>query len=191
MVFSRIVIDWNQIILLVIGAFITMVFTYLPKIFDYKKLNIFYRRYEYNSTSKGWGYNGTIFSLPIVFEFQNTSNSNKALRDISLYAYKDEVMVAKFVNCSRTVERNTEITKIEYGTENNLYSIVVPAKSVKSMNTLFALKKDESLLIGFNKIYIKFYDEKGKKHFVHLFNVDDCWSETLNKKDEDWIEIKY
>lgn len=57
------------------------------------KLNIFYRfSYQKGMNGETWGFEetpngGKCFVIPIVFEFQNTSNTTRVIRDVSMHLY--------------------------------------------------------------------------------------------------------
>lgn len=96
-------IDINEIILLVVGAGIGIVASVATMLgqqwIDKKgKLHIFYRfTYQKGFGKTGWGFGNSessniFFSIPVEFELQNTSNTTRVIRDLSLLLYDGEVL---------------------------------------------------------------------------------------------------
>ncbi len=95
----------TEILMLLIGAGLGLVaslFTMVvQRVLDKKgKINIFYRfTYQRGMGGATWGfedcYDGNLrFVIPVVFEFQNTSNTTRVIRDVSILLYKGKTLVA-------------------------------------------------------------------------------------------------
>ena len=90
----------NEIVMLLIGAGIGLISSIFVMIveryFDKKgKLNIFYRfTNQKGMENLKWGFHnescGNIgFIIPVIYEIQNTSNTTRVIRDVSLNLYNE------------------------------------------------------------------------------------------------------
>ena len=105
-------INWNEVALLVIGAGIGFLVTILTMIAERAidkrgKLNIFYRfTCKKGPNPLSWGFEENAgerisFVVPVMFEFQNTSNTTRVIRDVSVVLYNGDKQVINMPKLSR------------------------------------------------------------------------------------------
>lgn len=201
-------IDWNEVVLLVIGALIGMlgsIATMLIQEINSKvgKLEI-YSKFTClkNMGQEGWGVflndeGGRTLLIPTIFEIENTSKRARVMRDVSLVLLKGNTVVGKMVqlNYLQTTSRtNNQITKTEehfYGDEKGSYSFVVDAVSIKRENCVYSYKvpADEIGKMEFDSIGLQYYDEKNHKK-MFIIREYPGWKIKNNEVDADWIYIK-
>lgn len=172
-------IDWNEVILLVIGAAIGLLASLativLQRHLDQRgKLHIFYKFINQKGTNgQGWGFKNSQdgylhLSIPAIFELQNTSNTTRVIRDVSLLLYQDSRLVGKMVqiNYLQTTTRTggtvTKESEYHYGAEKGSYSFVLAPRSIQKQECHYVYKiksneKDDKI---FNRIIVRYYDEK-------------------------------
>lgn len=203
---ALITIDWNEVILLAIGAVIGLVASLatigIQRFLDQKgSLNIFYRFINRGgATTHGWGFNkssdGYLYlSIPVVFELQNTSNVTRVIRDVSLLLYNDNKVVDKMVQIDHmhtTTRRDGVVTKEDehyFGTEKGSYSFVLNPRSIQKQECRYTYKihPSEREAKMFNKIIARYYDEKNKPHMFVVKNISDSWQVKSFDPDEDWV----
>lgn len=177
-------IDWNEVILLIIGAVIGLMASLativIQRHLDQKgKLNIFYRFINQRGTNgRGWGFedsqDGYIYlSIPVMFELQNTSNTTRVIRDVSLLLYRDSQLIGKMVQIDylqTTTRKDGTVTKeavYHFGTEKGSYSFVLSPRSIQKQECHYAykIKPSEKEYKAFNWLIFRYYDEKNKAQF--------------------------
>lgn len=198
---TSITIDWNEVCLLAIGAGIGLIVSCITMIIQNfvdqaGSLRIFYRITNDNgATVRGWGLSKTTdnrvyLSIPLMFEFQNTSNSVRAFRDVSLLLYQDNLFVAKMGQIGHmkvTTQTNGVLTKESdycYGGEKESYSFVLEPHSIqrKECRFLYFVNQEKA----FNRIVARYYDEKNRPQQFLLRKI--CSTEVKRlEPDEDWI----
>ena len=154
---NSIVIDWNEVILIMIGAVIgifssaaTMLIQSISekngKFLIYTKFNCLK-----NMGKEGWGVfenseGGLTILIPTIFEIENTSKRARVMRDVSMVLFNGEKFVAKMVQINylqTTSKKNNEITREEehfYGDTNGSYSFVIDPVSIKRENCVYLFK---------------------------------------------------
>lgn len=84
-----------------------------------------------------------VFIIPMVFELQNTTNTTSVIRDVSINLYYQGRYIDKMIQVGKF--ENNENSK-EYGGENQTYSFVVDAKSIRKIyGTFMYASKRENL----------------------------------------------
>lgn len=210
-------IDWNEVVLIIIGAIIgfavSLITTFTQRLIDkHGKLNVFYKFAVLKSSDNGsWGLDysddkthfeqeekGFVFTVPVIFEFQNTSNTTRVIRDVSLLLYMDKNFVAKmiqsdhFSSSEKTGSIVTKKSDMYYGGDNGSYSFVLPPRSIQKQRGLFLhtferTRKNDYL---FNKLVLRYFDEKNKPHMYEIKNLSDLWEKTRYIADKDWNDLK-
>lgn len=205
---NTIVINWNEVIMLVIGAFIgigssvTMMFIQninekFGKMCIYMKFNCLK-----DSGKKGWGIydnseGGLSFCIPTIFEIQNTSKRARIMRDVTLILMKENKVVAKVIQINHiqtTFNKNSEIMHEQeqyYGDANGSYSFVIEAASIKRARCVYLYKvshKDTEAM-AFDSIALQYYDEK---NVLKTYRVREYagWQVKENAVDKDWNYVK-
>lgn len=168
------------------------------------KINIFYRiTYQANMGGISWGF-GTdstgklFFSVPIDFEFQNTSNTTRVIRDVSVILFHGNSEVVKMEQIdliTTTHSKNSIEPRIEnefFGAEKGSYSFVLPPRSIQRQKCEYVLCVQESEIqeMAFDQINLQYYDEQNKKHIGFLRRIADCWREQEFAVDEDWVLLE-
>lgn len=167
------------------------------------KLNIYYKFISSPNIHQPWGvYNGelnTIYlDIPVVFEFQNTSNSTRVIRDVSLELYNGNKFVSKlhqceFIRCDKKRDGVlSETTITDFGSDNNSYSFVLPPRSIQKQKCDYLLKidKSETEKYFFDSIQISYYDERDKKKSFTVKTNLYGWKLGAQKPDDDWQKVK-
>ena len=108
------------------------------------------------------------FLIPIKLEIQNTSNTCRVIRDVSMWLYEEEKPVAEMVqiqNVRHTQSTSGKVTSestSEYGADKNMYSFVIQPRSIQREHCTYAykIKKEEIGKYMFDDIRLSYYDEK-------------------------------
>ena len=134
--------------------------------------------------------NGPTFVVPLVFELQNTTNTTRVMRDVSVLMYKDGRYVDEMTQISKSGEKNKE--QREYGGENQSYSFVIQAKSIQKIygTYLYAPGFDSTKRQDFNEIRLRYFDEKNKAREYHIRYIDNPWEQRDIDGDENWILLE-
>ena len=199
-------IDWNEVVLLVIGAAIGLVAslatTVIQNHLDQKgKLNIFYKFITPKGAKQpGWGFrnrgDGHIyFSVPVVFELQNTSNTTRVIRDVSLLLYRNNQLIGKMAQIEyweSTMRVNGEITKkseFYYGGDNSSYSFVLSPRSIQKQKCHYSYKicPSEKVDKTFDRVLIRYHDERNKAHYFIVKDICGNWEEQTFAPDTEWF----
>ena len=190
----------SEIILLLIGAliaFVSSIGTIIiqKKIDEHGKINLFYKFINVKTTEKAWGFYSfdnltQSLIIPAVFELQNTTNTTRVIRDVCLYLYNGNSKVCKMVQAEYTAKKG--VIDDSFGGVNNSYSFVLPPRSIQKVKCEFLLNVSNSEIekYSFDKIVIKYYDEKNRKKNYTLKTMKDIWNKELQKVDEEWIIIE-
>lgn len=130
-----------------------------------------------------------VFIIPMVFELQNTTNTTRVLRDVSINLYYQGRYIDKMIQVGKF--GNDEKGK-EYGGENQTYSFVVDAKSIRKVYGTFVCvpKRENSEEYEFDEIRLKYYDEKNRMREFHVRYVSEPWKQKNMEGDIDWVELK-
>ena len=160
----------------VIGFMSSLGILIAQHIFDIKgRVSIYYKFISQKNNQEPWGVYEEPLSeikiiIPAVFEFQNTTNTTRVLRDVHASIYKRNQLVAKLIQIEKTGTHNimankNTMTDTLFGTENGSYSFVLQPRSIQKQRVMFAYKinKNEVAKYDFDTIRISYYDEKDKK----------------------------
>lgn len=202
-------IDWNEIIYVLVGAFIgflgSIVILLAERALDKKgTIQIFYRRINQRGMEKfGWGFDeyadGRLgFTIPVVFEVQNTSNTTRVIRDVSLLLYSGNTFVAKMYQSAGkhiTNRRNGEITgeqDYKFGAEKGSYSFVLPPRSIQRQECeyCYVIYANEQRDKCFDMIIARYYDEQNKAHAFKVMSIDNAWAKKYFDPDEEWCVLE-
>ena len=188
----------DQIVLVFIGALISIITTVANKLIDTwidNKGNInLYRKivYRKNSTIPSIGIlndnNDLIMQIPMWIEIQNTKKTSIIIRDFSLVLYKDNKQVKKM----KQINFQTDIidgkhAKSYYG-DDGRYSFLLKPESIMSYDLLFALRKSECEL-DFDEVKIEYYDSKNVLMKYCFLEKIKSWDDRSIRTDEDWVKI--
>ena len=199
-------VDWNEVILLFIGAAIGLVSslatTVIQKHLDQKgKLNIYYKFiHSKGSDNHSWGFTNTndgriYLSIPVVFELQNTSNATRVVRDVSILLFREAKFIARMlqIEYGMTTRREngvvTKETKFYYGSENGSYSFVLAPRSIQKQECHYTLTIPVSKIeeMAFTQIVIRYHDENNKAHYFHAKDIFVSWEPKYFDADREWI----
>ena len=169
-------IDWNEVILLVIGALVgicsSVAMIFIQNVNEkYGKMCI-YTKFNClkNMGREGWGIydnpeGGLTFLIPTIFEIENTSKNN------------------------------SEITHEEeryYGDTNGSYSFVIEPTSIKRENCvyLYKISYEDTEAMSFDTIALQYFDEKNvlKTYRVRKYAG---WQVKNNAVDNDWTYVEH
>lgn len=196
----------KDVLLVIVGGLIGLISSLLTIIAQRKldekgELNIFYRFYNEKSSGASWrferGVNEIIFRIPIVFEFQNTTNVTRVLRDVSLFLYNgdeclckmDQVHQLTVTNLRNQMGKNNDFY---FGTEKGSYSFVIDPRSISRVECEYIYKTsfNEIQNSHFDTIKLGYFDERNNPHLFTLRKVNDCWEVKTYQADKDWILAK-
>ena len=82
-------------------------------------------------------------------------------------------------------EKSKEL--ISYG-ENGAYSFLLEANEIKRFDLEFTIFQKE-FNTNFNEVRISYFDSKDKYHEFKIFDIDEPWTVSNNKIDDDWRSI--
>lgn len=188
----------EQIVLIFIGVFISIITTIANKLIDTwidnkGDVNL-YRKIVYikNSTVPTIGIlkdnNDLILRIPIWIEIQNTKKTPIIIRDFSLLVYKDNKRIKKMKQINfQTDTIDGKHVKSYYGDEGR-YSFLLKPESIMRYDLLFILKRSECNL-DFDEIKIEYYNSKNELVINCLLNNLKSWDDKSIRTDEDWIKI--
>lgn len=192
--------DSNEIIMLLLGALIAFISSVgiilIQKWIDKcGKIYLYYKFINVKIKQSPWGFYSEdsltqTLIIPSVFELQNTTNTTRVIRDICLYLYDGEKLACKM----RQIEYSTKNgnKSDEFGSVNNSYSFVLPPRSIQKTKCEFVLdiSNTKTEKYKFNKIVLKYFDEKNKEKMYVLKTLENVWNNMPQKADEEWIIIK-
>lgn len=120
---------------------------------------------------------------------QNTSNTARVVRDISVILYHQGRFVDEMTQISQSVNSQKAI---EYGGENQSYSFVIPPRSIQKVYCTFVYAPCEntSKEHEFDEIRIKYFDERNKIHEHHVRYVQSPWEQAQIEGDDNWIMLE-
>ena len=202
-------IDWNEVILLVLGALVgicsSVAMIFIQNVNEkYGKMCI-YTKFNClkNMGREGWGIydnpeGGLTFLIPTIFEIENTSKRARIMRDVTLVLMKENKVVAKMIQINylqTTSKNNSEITHEEehyYGDTNGSYSFVIEPTSIKRENCvyLYKISYEDTEAMSFDTIALQYFDEKNvlKTYRVRKYAG---WQVKNNDVDNDWTYVEH
>lgn len=179
----------------VIGAAATLLATWLSKkIQTSGKLSLHLKMvYTKGAINKPWGFYrdqltaGLFMRVPLWLDVCNTSGISRIVRNINLYAYKDEEEVASFTQIQCISDGNS---KIALG-DNESYTLVIPANSARRFSLDFMLYESDvpTEEKDFDELILTYFDEKNIIHAFHFTGVDQCWIEGPLDTKREWITL--
>lgn len=130
---------------------------------------------------------GPTFVVPLVFELQNTTNTTRVMRDVSVLMYKDGKYVDEMLQIGQVGKKDEKCH--EYGGDNQSYSFVVQARSIHKIygTYVYAPGFDPAKKQDFNEIRLRYFDEKNKAREYHIRYIDNPWDQRDMDGDENWI----
>ena len=205
---ASLLIDWNEIIYILVGAVIgflaSIIVLVVERGLDKKgKINIYYlRTNQRGMNGLGWGFDksgdGRLYlTIPIVFELQNTSNTTRVIRDVSLLLYSGGTFVGKMYQLPGlhiTKRTGTQVTgekDYHFGSEKGSYSFVLPPRSIQRQECeyIFGIQPEDKDANCFDTVIARYYDEKNKAHAFKVMNIDNAWEQKHFDMDEEWLEL--
>lgn len=135
------------------------------------------------------------FILPIKLEIQNTSNTARVIRDVSMWMYKNGAPVAEMTQIQHTTHTSgvsKEKTVNEYGGDKNMYSFVIQPRSIQREHCSFFIKAapDEFEKYDFDEVRLSYFDEQDRKQVFPVKKIDNAWVPRRMKGDDEWIALK-
>lgn len=201
-------IDWNEIIYVLVGAVIgfvgSIVVMLAERALDRKgTIQIFYRRTSQRGLKKfGWGFDKTgdgrlYLTIPVVFEIQNTSNTTRVIRDVSLLLYRGNTFVGKMYQSAgkhvttRTNNTVTDEKDYTFGAEKGSYSFVLQPRSIQRQEceysyVIYANEKEEKV---FDTIIARYYDERNRSHMFRVMTIEKAWDTKYFDPDQEWCVL--
>lgn len=190
----------EQIILVFVGALISIITTVVNKLIDalidnQGDINL-YRKIVYikNSTILSVGIindkNGQVLSIPLWVEIQNIKKTPIIIIDFSLVIYKDNKRIKKMKQANfQTDYIDGQHVKLYYWDEGR-YSFLLDPESIMKYDLLFLIRKSECD-VDFDEIKIEYYDSKNEKVTSDLLNNLKSWDDRSINVDEDWVKINW
>lgn len=201
-------IDWNEIIYVLVGAIIgfagSIIVMLAERALDRKgTIQIFYRRTNQRGMKKfGWGFDeyadGRLgITIPVVFEVQNTSNTTRVIRDVSLLLYSGNTFIGKMLQSSgkhvttRTGSTVTGTQDYMFGAEKGSYSFVLPPRSIQRQECeyCYVIYPNEKAEKNFDTVIARYYDERNNAHAFKVMSFDKVWTNEYFDPDEDWCVL--
>lgn len=171
-------------------------------IFDKKgRVSIYYKFTSQKISQKPWGVYEMPLSeiaiiIPAVFEFQNTTNTTRVLRDVHASLYKGDKFVVRLRQATKTEttteKGNEKITKTTlYGNDNSSYSFVLSPRSIQKqlLEFLYIASEEEISEKDFDTIRISYYDEKDRIVSYIAKEKIKGWKMGEQTPDIEWIKL--
>ena len=193
--------DYFEIILVIIGAvlgfLLSVVTTVVNKAIDkHGKIHLYYKTVYQKGTSQKAGVIKVgcekILLIPIYFEFQNTSNTARMIRDVCLYLYKNGEKVAKMNQIQYSTDINSNEPKNCFGGDKNSYSFVLPPLSIQKQECEFVYKVslDELERYSFDEIRFSYFDEKNIVNECCFCTTSGGWDNVEFNYENEYFELK-
>ncbi len=201
-------IDWNELLCVLVGAIIgfagSIIVMLTERALDRKgTIQIFYRKINQRGAKRfGWGFDEYVdgrlgITIPIVFEVQNTSNTTRVIRDLSLLLYSGNSFVEKMLQSSgkhvtrRTGNTVTETKDYLFGAEKGSYSFVLPPRSIQRQECeyCYIIYPEEKEQKFFDTIIARYYDERNNAHTFKFISFDKVWTNEYFEPDKDWCVL--
>lgn len=198
--------DWFEVLLVIIGAVLGFLLSIVTVIVERHldrqgKLHLFYKLVHQITSSappRVYRYGEiTQISIPIFFEFQNTSNTSRVIRDVCLYLFKDGKQVTKMKQAQFAKSEKTsggeviESKSAEFGGEKNSYSFVLPPSSIQRQQCCFALQipvaEIDNML--FDEIRFCYFDECSRVMECKFLDVPTGWVDTEFECGSEFVEL--
>lgn len=194
-------LDWFEISLVVIGAVLgfalSIVTTLINKAIDkHGKLHLFYKLVYQKSSGKKARIDSqsgeTYLTIPLYFEFQNTSNTARVIRDVCLYLYNNGSQVAKMIQIQYTRDSSTNEVKNSFGGDKNSYSFVLPPLSIQKQECEFLYKVTTSKIeeLPFDEIRFSYFDEKNRVMECLFCKAEQGWNGIDFNYENEYFELK-
>lgn len=152
------------------------------------KVRIYIKSVYSKGIQKPWGFYSLdgkkLFIVPLWIEIHNTKTVRQIVRNINLVLYNNNKKVAKMTQLSH-FEKSKEL--ISYG-ENGAYSFLLEANEIKRFDLEFTIFQKE-FNTNFDEVRISYFDSKDKYHEFKIFDIDEPWTVSNNKIDDDWRSI--
>lgn len=141
-------------------------------------------------------YHGQIkktLNVKINIQVINNTSVNKLMRDINLYAYYKGKEVTKLKLVKISVIDGCE--KISDFGQPISHSELVPSKAERNIKLWSKLESttdnDNKIDIKYDEIRLGYCDIRGKRHRLHLLNIDEnsCWKDGEKETPEEPIRI--
>lgn len=165
------------------------------------KLKIYFKIINTSSEQTGWGMmkgnQGKYFSVPVLYQIQNVSNTTRVIRDISILLYDGNHFLKKMTQINYTEHNRTSggkvisVEKEYFGTEAGSYSFVIPPRSISTFKCLYVLNTAQVTELSdkhFDNLKIRYFDERDK---AKVFNARAIFNtEVTQDADDDWTLLK-
>lgn len=192
---------WFEIMLVVIGAILgfalSVITTIVNKSIDkHGKMRLFYKlAYQKGTTIRAGIHqigSETCLIIPLYFEFQNTSNTSRVIRDVCLYLYSNGKKVAKMNQIQYSLNEKTNEVKNNFGGEKNSYSFVLPPLSIQKQECEFIHKVPTSRIneYRFDEIRFSYFDEKNRTMECLLCKANKGWNGVDFNHENEYFELK-
>ena len=158
-------------------------------------LKLYYKFINNKNTENSWGVREKdgllVFEIPVVFELQNTTNSTRVIRDLSLELFNGDSFVCKMVQIEYSINRkpySNDYSEKMFG-DNGSYSFVLEPRCIKKEKCLFSyhISKMEANKLLFDTIKISYYKENDKKVSYLAKKGLNGWTPFNGDIDHEWI----
>lgn len=169
--------DWaSTLIGAAIGFLSSVGIIIVERLFDRSgKLKI-YAKIVYNlNGNETWGFyersEGLFFCVPLWIELENTSNITRTIRDADLILFKGKTKVAEMIQINKSIKGDREF----YFANEGSYSFILDPKSIHQYECYFKIKYNPEKNQAFDKIMLRYFDERDNEQFFTLATVDGDW----------------
>ena len=185
--------DWASTLIGAAIAFASSIgIIVVERLFDRSgKLKI-YAKVVYHRTieNRTWGFHngseGMFFGVPIWIELENSSNTTRVIRDVNLVLYKGKTKVAEMVQINRSGKNDNEYIYANDGS----YSFMADPKSIRQYTCYFSLKQENGKDQSFDKIVLRYFNERDNEKLLFLAAVDGDWKTKQFPRSGKWIYLK-
>ena len=161
-------------------------------------LKIYYKFIRDKNTGTCWGVHDKeghkVLLIPVVFELQNTSNTTRVVRDLSIELYLGNEFIFKLVQIESSTNRtpfSDNYSEVAFG-DNGSYSFVLEPRSIKKEQCFYSyyIDKDKTKEMDFDTIKISYFKENDKKVSYIAKSKLSGWSTINTEADHEWIFLK-
>lgn len=185
--------DWESTLIGAAIAFVSSIgIIVVERLFDRSgKLKIYAKVvYLRNNGNVTWGFHnaseGMFFGVPLWIQLINTSNTTRVIRDVNLVLYRGKTRVAEMIQINSSGKSDNEYIFANDGS----YSFVAEPRSVRQYSCYFNLKQENGKDLFFDKIVLRYFNERdNEKQFV-LATVDGDWKLKQFSRSGKWIHLK-
>lgn len=165
------------------------------------KLKIYIKIINSSNEHPGWGMmegrQGKYFSVPVVYQIQNTSNTTRVIRDINVLLFDGNKFLRKMKQIEymqhdhREGGQKISTDKEYFGVDAGSYSFIIPPRSINTFKCFYILNESQVACSAgkhFDNLKIRYFDERDKVRIFDARTISNV--EVIQDADDDWTLLK-